>query len=224
MSVFAVVGSAYRDALVKGKVDFSSDTFKIMLIKSGYTFDTNVVEYLKNVHGVFNDSGTITDVDFSDTNNSITTTAGDFVAAGFIAGNTITISNTTNNNATVTIDTVTATTITVVETGTLVAETGTSARIESNDELASANGYLQNSTALGAATITDNTSAGSVDITFPTVSWTASGGDIGATPGAIVYDDTNADDVIVGYLDFGGEQTAANGSDFTIASLSVRVY
>ncbi len=222
MSVFAVVGSAYRDALVRGKVDFSSDTFKIMLMKSGYVFDTNVVKYLKNVHGIFNGSGSVTDIAFSATNNSITTTAGDFVAAGLIAGNTITISNTTNNNFTVTISTVTTTTITVVETGTLVDETGTTAKIEANDELASANGYTQNSTPLGTATITDN--SGSVDITFPTVSWTASGGDIGATPGAIVYDDTNADDVIVGYLDFGGEQTAANGSDFTIASLSVRVY
>ncbi len=61
------------------------------------------------------------------------------------------------------------------------------------------------------------------EVSFDNVSWTTSGGDIGPTPGAIIYDDTTADDTIITYLDFGADQTAPNGTNFAINTLRVRI-
>ena len=105
----------------------------------------------------------------------------------------------------------------------LTDESGTSATITSNDELPSGNGYTQDDMALGAATITEDDNYDCLNVSFPTVTWTASGGDIGATPGAIIYDDTTTDKIIIGYLDFGGAQTAVDGTTFNIASITIRI-
>jgi hypothetical protein len=64
-----------------------------------------------------------------------------------------------------------------------------------------------------------------VEVTFNSASWTASGGDIEAQ-GAIIFDDTVASpvvDPIVGYIDFGGAETAFDGSPFVVTNITVRV-
>ena len=60
--------------------------------------------------------------------------------------------------------------------------------------------------------------------------WTANGGSIGPTPGAIIFDDTVVasgatvpDDPIIGYINFGGEQTQADGGVSTITNVEVRI-
>ena len=57
---------------------------------------------------------------------------------------------------------------------------------------------------------------------FDDFTWTAAGGSIGPSNGAIIYDDTTADDTIVGYIDFGSAQTATDGGTFKIANIKVR--
>jgi hypothetical protein len=47
------------------------------------------------------------------------------------------------------------------------------------------------------------------------VTWTASGGSITASY-AILYNDTDADDPPVAFIDFGGSESAGDGTDFLI--------
>jgi hypothetical protein len=78
----------------------------------------------------------------------------------------------------------------------------------SGSELATGNGYTQDTKTLTAApTVTESGATEyRVSIVWADVSWTTSGV-VGPTPGMIIYDDTHGDDIIVGYIDFGGEQT-----------------
>lgn len=51
------------------------------------------------------------------------------------------------------------------------------------------------------------------------VTWSASGGSIGPATGAVIYSDTSTvptADRLVMYIDFGGSETAGDGTDFKI--------
>ena len=88
-------------------------------------------------------------------------------------------------------------------------------------ELTTANGYATGTLTYDSIAV-DNT----LDLataTFDDFTWTASGGDIGPANGAIIYDDTHAQKVVVGYADFGTAQTATDGGTFKIANIKIRV-
>ena len=93
----------------------------------------------------------------------------------------------------------------------------------SGSELASGNGYTTGGNTLAGVSVTEDDTDDRTEITWNNTSWTASGGAIGPTPGAIIYDDTHASDAIVGYIDFGGEQTQADGGTCTISNIEVRI-
>jgi len=214
MAVTATISNHFKYALFKKMVDLSSDTIKVLLMRDGFIFDKDKHATKKNIKGTITGSS---DIDFTQSTKKITKSSGGFIAAGFVAGNRITITGTTNNNVVAVISTVTDTEI-VITTDSLTDETGTSATITADDELATANGYTQDTKTTGTVTVDEDDTNDRADATFPTVTWTASGGDIGPTPGAILYDDTIPDDTIIGYLDFGGNQTATDGQTFNIAS------
>ena len=95
----------------------------------------------------------------------------------------------------------------------------------SGSELAAGNGYTTGGNTLGGVAVTEDDTDDRTEITWNNTTWTASGGSIGPTPGAIIYDDTVASpaDPIVGYIDFGGEKTQADGGIATIANPEVRI-
>jgi hypothetical protein len=93
----------------------------------------------------------------------------------------------------------------------------------SASELATGNGYTANTKTLAGVTVTEDDTDDRTEVTWNSVTWTASGGDIGPTPGAIIFDDTAANDPIVGYIDFGGDQTQTNGGIATIANIEFRL-
>lgn len=93
----------------------------------------------------------------------------------------------------------------------------------SASELATGNGYTQDTKTLSGVSVTEDDTDDRTEVTWSNVTWTASGGSIGPTPGAIIYDDTETNDVIIGYIDFGGDQTQADGGTFTIANIEVRI-
>ena len=93
----------------------------------------------------------------------------------------------------------------------------------SGSELSSGNGYTTGGNTLAGVSVTEDDTDDRTEITWNNTSWTASGGSIGPTPGAIIYDDTVANDPIVGYIDFGGEQTQADGGTATISNIEVRI-
>lgn len=96
----------------------------------------------------------------------------------------------------------------------------------SASELSTGNGYTQNTKTLAGVAVTEDDTDDRCEITWSNVTWTASGGAIGPSPGAIIYDDTvttPTDDPIVGYIDFGGDQTQADGGTATISNIEVRI-
>lgn len=84
-------------------------------------------------------------------------------------------------------------------------------------------GYTAGGVTLSGVAITQNDTDHRADITWNNITWTASGGDVGPLAGVIIYDDTIANDPIVGYIDFGGSYTVADGGTATIANVKIRV-
>lgn len=93
----------------------------------------------------------------------------------------------------------------------------------SASELATGNGYTQNAATLANVVVSEDDTNDRANVVWDNYVWTASGGNIGPTPGAIIFDDTSSDDTIVGYIDFGSDQTASDGGTFTITAPTVRL-
>lgn len=81
-------------------------------------------------------------------------------------------------------------------------------------EVTNANGYTTGGVALtGVAVTTVTTNDAKFDAND--ASWTASGGAITASY-AILYNDTDANDPPVAFIDFGASESAGDGTDFKI--------
>jgi hypothetical protein len=92
----------------------------------------------------------------------------------------------------------------------------------SASELATAYGYTITTKVLTGVTVVQDNVNNVCNITWNNVTWTAAGGDIGPTTGAIIYDDTVTSpvaDPIIFYIDFEGSFTEPNGGIVTIANL-----
>ena len=92
----------------------------------------------------------------------------------------------------------------------------------SASELATGFGYTQNTKVLTGVNVSEDDTNDRSDVTWANAQWTASGGSIGPSPGAILFDDTTADDTVIGFIDFGSDQTATDGGTFTITNITVR--
>ena len=96
----------------------------------------------------------------------------------------------------------------------------------SADELGFGNGYTTGGATLVLTAVTEDDIDNRTEVTWENATWTAHEGSIGPTPGAIVYDDTVAAPVakpIVGYIDFNGNQTQADGGTATISNIEFRI-
>lgn len=87
-------------------------------------------------------------------------------------------------------------------------------------QLATANGYTQNDKTLAGVTVTEDDTNNRAGVTWTNVTFTASGGNIGATGAAIIYDDTTSDDTIIKCIDFGTDYTIADGSSLQFQNLA----
>jgi len=92
-----------------------------------------------------------------------------------------------------------------------------------SDQLSTGNGYTQNAKALAGVSITEDDTNDRCRISWSDPVWTASGGSIGASGAAIIYDDTTADDTVIACIDFGEDLTAADGEDFTLTSIAINL-
>lgn len=81
-------------------------------------------------------------------------------------------------------------------------------------QVATANGYTQDTKTLAnvaVSTVTTNDAKFDAD----DVQWSASGGSIAAAK-ALIYNDTDANDPPVAYIDLDGTQTAGDGTTFNV--------
>ena len=93
----------------------------------------------------------------------------------------------------------------------------------SASELPNGNGYTTGGETLGGVAVAEDDVNDRCAVTWSNEQWTASGGPIGPSCGAIIYDDTVANDPIVGFIDFGGDITQADGGIATITNIAVRI-
>jgi hypothetical protein len=91
------------------------------------------------------------------------------------------------------------------------------------DQLATNYGYTQDNKACVVASATEDDTNDVARIVFSDVTWTASGGAIGASGAAIIYDDTTSDDTVVCCIDFGADGTAADGFNFQITDIVIDI-
>lgn len=89
---------------------------------------------------------------------------------------------------------------------TLVGVTGT--------ETTTATGYTAGGQALANVAVT-TTTTNDAKFDADDVTWTASGGSIDAAY-AIIYNDTDVNDPPIAFIDFGGTQSAGDGTDFKV--------
>jgi hypothetical protein len=92
--------------------------------------------------------------------------------------------------------------------------THTTLAATSGTEVSNGNGYTTGGATLAGVAVTTVTTN---DAMFDAndVTWSASGGSIAAVA-AILYNDTDTDDPPVAFIDFGGTETAGDGTDFKI--------
>jgi len=93
----------------------------------------------------------------------------------------------------------------------------------SASELPTGNGYTTGGSTLAGVAVTEDDANDRTSILWSSVSWLASGGSIGPSPGAIIIDDTVADDPIVAYIEFSAEKTQVSGSNFTVATPGIYI-
>lgn len=89
------------------------------------------------------------------------------------------------------------------------------------DQLPTGNGYTQNDKTLANVAITEDDTNDKAYVTWDDVTWTASGGSIGPTGAAVIYDDTTTDDTVVGCIDFGTDYTISDGSSLQLQNIQV---
>lgn len=90
-------------------------------------------------------------------------------------------------------------------------------------ELAQGNGYTGAAAISGWTVSQDNANDKGIAAALSDPSWTASGGNIGPSPGAILYKHTGtaSTSTVVGYIGFGADLIATAGQPFTIENITV---
>lgn len=89
-------------------------------------------------------------------------------------------------------------------------------------ELANGSGYTTGGATLGGVSVSRDDVNNLCSITWTNPSWTANGASL-TTPGAIIYDDTVTGKPVVGYEDFGGNQTTPDQSDLILTNIEVQI-
>ena len=84
------------------------------------------------------------------------------------------------------------------------------------NQIATGYGYTQDAKILTGVTVAQDNVNDMAAVAWSDVTWTAAGGPIGPTGGAIVYDDTATDKPIVMHIDFGDACTTTDGYSFQI--------
>lgn len=90
----------------------------------------------------------------------------------------------------------------------------THSKLSDIGEIAAGNGYATGGNAAALASSAQTGGTYTLKLTDP-ATWTASGGSIGPFRYAVLYNDTSANDSLIGYWDYGANITLGVGETFT---------
>ena len=88
-------------------------------------------------------------------------------------------------------------------------------------QLATLNGYTQNSKELASVTVTEDDTDDAGELTCADPTFAASGGAIGPFSGACIYNDTASDDTVIGFVDLGVDVSIADGFSFQFTDIQL---
>lgn len=91
------------------------------------------------------------------------------------------------------------------------------------NQLVTGYGYTQNDKALTGVTLLEDDTNDRAQITWADPVWTATGGSIGPTGSAIIYDDTVVNDPIVMHINFGTTYTVVDTASFSVKNITFYV-
>lgn len=91
----------------------------------------------------------------------------------------------------------------------------------SGSELSGGNGYIVGGTTMTGVSLTEDNANDRARVTWDNVQWDASGGSIGPTGSAILYDDTVADKTVIGCIDFDTDYTISDGSSLQLQNIAI---
>ena len=221
MAVSATASNRAKYALARKMIDLQDDSIRAILMRQGFVFNKDDHATRLNLKGYL--AGTTISINAS---LQILDSENGFLTAGLVPGNKITMSGWTSggNNTTKIISTVTAGVITVTDTTGLVQESaGNMVTIQADDELITGNGYSQNGTILTGQAVSEDDANDRAQMICNNIDFSASGGPVGPSPGAVLYDNSVTEKTIIGYLDFGGDQTIADGNKLRLQNVRIRI-
>lgn len=203
MAVVTTHSNHYKFELISGNIDFDTDVFKIILMSSAFTFDLDA-------------HATLADTQFDDWTLSTSYTSDDIVVPTVPNGHKYKCT-TPGTSHTTEPTWPTDSGVTVNDNDIVWTEDG------EDNQLPTSNGYTQNDKILTNVVIAEDNTNDRGRITWDNAQWDASGGDINPTGSALLYDDTNATDTIIGCIDFGTDYVISNGSSLQIQNIAINV-
>jgi len=221
MAVTATASNRAKYAHARKMIDLSADSIRAILMRQGFVFNKDNHATRLNLKGYI--SATTLSVNAS---LQVLDSGNGFLTAGLVPGNKISMAGWTNggNNTTKIISAVTSGAITVTDTSGLVEETaGNLVTIQADDELPTGNGYSQNGVLLTGQAVTEDDANDRAQMVCNNIDFSASGGTVGPTPGAILYDDTVSEKTIIGYLALGADHTIPNGAGLRLKNVKINL-
>jgi hypothetical protein len=214
MALKSTAANKAKLAFAEGGINLLTDTLKMILMRSGFSFDPDKHGEKKNVINIFPASAASMTIQVAD--NSINYISGGFDTAGFVVGNKIKFQGSVNFTGTYTLSAITSTKITITEDITGTDETGSfSMQVKTMEELSGGNGYTQDAKTLAnkAVTLTAITITGANNISFTAASKT-----ITYAPGGVIATGLKPGDAISisGTSNNNGTKTVATITDTTI--------
>lgn len=195
MNIGYALPSDFRDKLLNAALDFiSPDTFVVMLMRDGFSYNASTMKYKKNVSA---STSLTSQMSVNATTKTISRTdGGSFITDGYVVGNYITTTN-ASNNGTYVVRTVAASSLRVdyVSGQALTTVTDVTAVITCEDEKPTGDGYTR-----GAVNAVFDVVNG--NIYMDPFDWSDFGTALNTSQGAIIYDETEAADAIVCYIRF----------------------
>ena len=91
----------------------------------------------------------------------------------------------------------------------------------SGSELGAGNGYDVGGKTMTGVSLQEDDNNDRGRVTWSNVQWDATGGQIGPTGAAILYDDTSADKTVIGCIDFDTDYTISDGSSLQLQNIAV---